>query len=331
MGRRLMAVVGGAAVALAVGAAVADRTSPRPGAALIRAAFERGGRQRHRALEVDRPSDVHVTTHDYRDGLLLDVYRPSAASGPLPTVVWTHGGGGLSGSRSDDAGWFARLAHEGFTVVAVDYRLAPATSYPGALHDVTDAIAHVVARADELGVDADRIVLGGDSAGAQMTAQLAVAITSSPYAARIGVPAALAPGQLRGAVLACGYYDLDTFRGAGDSLGRAASWVVRTVLWAVTGQRDPAPDLLDEMSSARHMTEAMPAVLLLGGNGDPLTDTQSRPLADHLARLGVDVTAVLHAPDHVPELPHEYQFDLSLVEARDAFDTVVAFVRRVTA
>ena len=298
---------------------------------VIRALFERGGAQRHRALEVGRPDDVGVVTVAYRDDLLLDVYRPDSATGPLPTVVWTHGGGGLSGSRTDDAGWFARLAHEGFTVVAVDYRLAPGTTYPAALRDVTDALAYVGSHAEELGADMDRVVLGGDSAGAQMTAQLAVAATSPAYADRLGVPSALAPGRLRGAVLACGYYDLDVFRGAGDSQGGPLAWVARTVIWAMTGSRDPDAELLDEMSSARHMTDQMPPVLLLGGNGDPLTDTQSRPLADHLLRVGVDVFTVFHDPDHEPALPHEYQFDLSLAEARDAFDAVVGFVRRVTA
>lgn len=298
---------------------------------MIRAAFERGGAQRHRALEVGRPVDVGVVTHAYRDDLLLDVYRPADAAAALPTVVWTHGGGGLSGSRTDDAGWFARLADEGFTVVAPDYRLAPGATYPAALHDVTDALAFVAAHAEELGADLDRVVLGGDSAGAQMTAQLAVAASSPAYAERIGVAPALGPDQLRGVVLACGYYDLDVFRGAGRSLGRPMRWAVRTVLWSVTGSRDPEPSLLDEMSSARHATAAFPATLLLGGNGDPLTDTQSRPLADHLQRLGVDVATVFHEPGHEPELPHEYQFDLSLGDALEAFATIVAFTRRVTA
>jgi acetyl esterase/lipase len=332
MARRTAAAVVVAVGVAAVGAvAAATSLSPRPGAALIRAAFERGGAQRHRALEVGRPDDVGVVTRTYRDDQQLDVYRPDDTTDALPTVVWTHGGGGLSGRRTDDAGWFARLAREGFTVVALDYRLAPAATYPAALRDVTDALAFVTAHADELGADLGRVVLGGDSAGAQMTAQLAVAATSPAYARRIGLPTVLGRDQLRGVVLACGYYDLDVFRGAGESLARPLRWAVRTILWSITGSRDPDPSLLDEMSSARHATEAFPAALVLGGNGDPLTDTQSRPLADHLRRLGVDVTTVFYEPDHLPELPHEYQFDLSLPDACDAFDSVVAFARRVTA
>lgn len=329
--RRVLGAALGVVALAGAATAVAVRRSPAPGAALIRVVFERGGRQRHRALEDGRPDDVVVRTLAYRDDLLLDLYLPEGAREPLPTVVWTHGGAGLSGSRTDDAGWFARLAHEGFAVVAVDYRLAPGAAYPAALVDVADAIALVVQRADDLGVDASRIVLGGDSAGAQMTGQLAAAFTSPEYLARIGVPAVLEPAQLRGAVLACGYYDLDVFRGATASLPRALDWAVRTILWSVTGEKEPSADLLDEMSSARHATGAFPPTLLLGGDDDPLTDTQSRPMADRLRALGVDVTTVFYDDEPLPGLPHEFQFDLSTPQARDAFTTLVAFLRRVTA
>ena len=329
--RRALGYAAGAVAIVAAGAVVAARVSPRPGAAAIRAVFERGGRERHRALEVGRPGDVDVRTFAYRDGLLLDVYSPSGAQTPLPCVVWTHGGAGLSGSRTDDAGWFARLAREGFVVVAADDRLAPGAVYPSALHDVTDALAVVLARAADLGVDPARVVLGGDSAGAQMTAQLAAAIASPAYRERIGLRDVLDPTALRGAVLACGYYDLDVFRGAEAPLPAPLGWAVRTILWAVTGEREPAPDLLDEMSTARHVTASFPPALLIGGDDDPLTDTQSRPLAARLAGLGVDVTTVFYDDEPLPGLPHEFQFDLSTSQARAAFDTVVAFLIRVTA
>ena len=330
MSRRGVLVATAAAATAGAAVVVASRLNPRPAAAVIRAAFERGGAHRHRALEVGRPDQVVVRTRAYRDDLLLDVHVPRDATGPLPTVVWTHGGGGLSGSRTDDAGWFARLAAEGFAVVAMDYRLAPGSVYPAALHDVCDAIGFVVAHADDLGVDPARVVLGGDSAGAQMTAQLAVAATSPAYAARLGIAPPLSVGQVRGVVLACGYYDIDAYRGMATALPLPLRWGAATILWALTGSRDPDAGLVDVLSAGRHVTADFPPTVLLGGNADPLTDSQSRPMADHLRRLGVDVTAIFYEPDHEPKLPHEYQFDLSLAEAREAFGVVVEFVRRVT-
>ena len=102
-------------------------------------------------------------------------------------------------------------------------------------------------------------------------------------------------------------------------------------MWSVTGQREPGPELLDEMSSTRHATAGFPPALLLGGDADPLTDTQSRPMATRLSGLGVDVATVFYDDPPLPGLPHEYQFDLSTPEARAAFDTIVEFLRRVTA
>lgn len=331
MARRALLAAGAAALVGGAAAATVASRRPGPSAAALKMLFERGGAARHAALEEGRPTDVVTRTFAYRDDLLLDVHAPAERTDPLPVVVWVHGGGHLSGSRTDDAGWFARLAAEGAVVVSVDYRLAPGTPYPGALLDVCDALAVVVDRAAELGGDATRVVLGGDSAGAQMCAQLATAATSSAYAERSGLRVPLAPGSLRGVVLACGYYDLDAFRAASRSQSLPVRWLATTVLWSVTGSRDPAAELVEVMSAGRHVTADFPPTVVLGGDGDPLTCTQSQPLADHLRRLGVDVTALFPVPAAGPALPHEYQFDLGLPEARDAFTTIAAFTHRVTA
>ena len=59
-------------------------------------------------------------------GERLDVYRPQGA-GPLPTVVWIHGGGWIGGSKEELANWCRLIAGHGFAVVAVGYSLRPRT------------------------------------------------------------------------------------------------------------------------------------------------------------------------------------------------------------
>lgn len=321
-------VVGGAALA-------AHLTRPRAGAALIRAAFELDGRRLSAELARHRPTNVHTLLGArYRDGddaALLDVHSPDDGGDALPTLVWTHGGAGLSGSRRDAAGYFARIAAEGYTVVALDYRLAPGATYPAAVHDVNDALAHVVANADRYRVDPSRIVLAGDSAGAQITSQVATLVTVPSYAERLGLTPALAPGQLRGVVLCCGYYDLDTFLDRGELAPVPLRWGVRTMLHAYTGTRDRSAPAFDEMSTLRHVTAEFPAAFLTGGDADPLTDVHSRPLADRLEELGVDVTRVFFDGDPGPALGHEYQFHLDLPEATATLDRLVGFLAAGTA
>lgn len=107
--------------------------------------------------------------------LKLRVYRPSPASG-LALLMWFHGGGWVLGDL--DAGEYIcrDLANRvGCVVAAVDYRLAPETRFPGAFDDCLAATRWVSEHAAELGVDGHRLAVGGDSAGANLAACVAVA------------------------------------------------------------------------------------------------------------------------------------------------------------
>jgi acetyl esterase len=98
-------------------------------------------------------------------------YAPVAAVGPLPTLIYFHGGGFIAGSLESHDG-LCRLfsAEGGFKVIAVDYRLAPEHRYPAAVDDAWAATQWIEQNAAELGVDAGRIAVGGDSAGGMLAA-----------------------------------------------------------------------------------------------------------------------------------------------------------------
>jgi acetyl esterase/lipase len=104
----------------------------------------------------------------YANGNQLDVYRAKGGTGAA--VISVHGGGWTSGTRLHDAGLAGALCEEGFTVFAIDYRLAPANPYPAAVDDVKAALAWVGQHADEYGVDPNRVGLMGASAGAHLAA-----------------------------------------------------------------------------------------------------------------------------------------------------------------
>lgn len=102
------------------------------------------------------------------------VYRPSPAS-DLPVLVWFHGGGWVTGNL-DTHDQLGRLLadHVGAVVVSVDYRLAPEAKFPAAADDCLAAYEWVLAHADEIGGDARRVAIGGDSAGGNLAAVVAL-------------------------------------------------------------------------------------------------------------------------------------------------------------
>lgn len=103
------------------------------------------------------------------------IYRPDVA-GPVPTVLFIHGGGYVIGDidTHDDQ---ARLicAEVGAVVYSIDYSLAPEDPFPAGPLDCVAALKHVAEIVDELGGDAARIAVAGDSAGGNLSAGVAIA------------------------------------------------------------------------------------------------------------------------------------------------------------
>jgi acetyl esterase len=105
----------------------------------------------------------------------LRVYTPSGPAGPRPVVLNFHGGGfALGSSRQGDWICTTVAADLDAVVVSVDYRLAPTHRFPAAVEDCYDALLWTAAHADELGGDAERIGVMGDSAGGNLAAVVAI-------------------------------------------------------------------------------------------------------------------------------------------------------------
>jgi acetyl esterase len=98
------------------------------------------------------------------------IYRPRNAQG---AVLWLHGGGFVVGDLDSEHPWAARIAEgAGAVVISVEYRLSPEHRFPAALDDAYAVLGWAAEHAAELGVDPDRIAVGGHSAGAGLAAAL---------------------------------------------------------------------------------------------------------------------------------------------------------------
>jgi len=120
--------------------------------------------------------DLTVPTRD-GVGIPFDLHIPAEPSGPLPLVIYLHGGGWLRGSRVDaEAARQLPVVESGVALASVDYRLSGEGTWPLQLEDVEDAIAGIPAVAAEQGVElSGRIALWGASAGGHLALMAAFA------------------------------------------------------------------------------------------------------------------------------------------------------------
>ena len=127
-----------------------------------------------------RPSGVTVadrTIPGPAGSLPVRLYRPAAAAADsaLPALVFAHGGGWVFGNLDSHDVLCAQLAlGAGIAVLAIDYRLAPEARFPGAFDDVVAGLQWVAANGAGVGIDASRLAIGGDSAGGNLAAAVAL-------------------------------------------------------------------------------------------------------------------------------------------------------------
>jgi len=130
-----------------------------------------------RPASTPQPPAIGTVRDLSADGVPVRVYRPAGVPDAtrLPALVFFHGGGWVIGDlETHDTLCRQLTAEAGITVVAVDYRLAPEHKFPASADDAWTATKWVAAHAGELGVDAAKLAVGGDSAGGNLAAVVAL-------------------------------------------------------------------------------------------------------------------------------------------------------------
>ncbi len=224
----------------------------------------------------------------------LDVYRPSDSqrdASPLPAILYLHGGGFRLLSK--DTHWMMAdaFASRGYVVFNANYRLAPEHPYPAALEDAASALRWVRRQAASFGADPDRIVVAGESAGANLALSLALArcfdreVAPRPDSLE-NLPA------IRACVALAGFLDVSTERPRDreSSLVRRRIGVMSRAY--LGGLRDsswkeaPFASPVALLESDLPLNEGLPPVYASVGGRDPvLADTERLERA--LARRGV--------------------------------------------
>ncbi|MBI1959844.1 MAG: alpha/beta hydrolase [Candidatus Rokubacteria bacterium] len=228
----------------------------------------------------------NVVAEGPRGPIPLRVYRPAGVADAtrLPVYLYFHGGGWVIGDLdTHDAVCRQLTAESGASVVSVDYRLAPEHKFPTAADDAWAATRWVVAHAGELGVDATRLAIGGDSAGGNLAAVVALMARDQ------GGPAIALQVLL---------YPVTDVAAESKSYADFADGYMLTregMRWFIAHYLDKPGDATDwRVSPLRAPSLAgLPPALIVTAGFDPLRD-EGQAYADRLRGAGVAVDDVCY-------------------------------------
>jgi acetyl esterase/lipase len=247
--------------------------------------------------------------------LPVRVYSPSKA-GILPGLVYFHGGGLVAGSLATHDSIARALANCSATrVIAVEYRLAPEHPFPAALDDAMAAIRHVSVHAQDFAVDATRIGICGDSAGATLAAATCRA------AARAGPRLALQ-------VLLCPILDYSRLTKSRQELASGFLVDEATLEHDLMYYLPPGVDASDPQVSPLRADDVtgMPRTLIHTAEFDPLRD-EGRNYFERLSQAGNEVSYTCH-----PGMIHLfYGLGAVIPYARTAYEKIGGEIRAALA
>ena len=219
------------------------------------------------------PNITYLTASNY--DAKLDLYVTRTPEKPLPTLIWIHGGGWTGGTKESFAGIPSYLAM-GMNVVNVEYRLARVAPAPAAVEDCRCALRWVIQHAKEYGIDVNRIVVSGGSAGGHL------ALTTGMLPASAGLDRQCpGPDNLKVAAIVNWYGIADV-----NELLDGVNMKAYAVTWL--GSAPDREQIATRVSPLTYVRAGLPPVLTIHGDADPTVPyTQSVRLHKALTAAGV--------------------------------------------
>lgn len=241
---------------------------------------------------VEIQEDVVFGTGGGRD-LRCDVFIPPDDNDNRMGILLVHGGGWAQGDKTQLKGYGIQLARYGYVCVCSEYRLSGESPWPAQLHDTKAALRWMRANASSLGLDANRIAISGNSAGAHLALMVAATPGDAEFEGDGGNP-----GIDTSVAAVVAIYAPTLLRPSGNSEG---------AIDRLFGASDIETDVQDRASPITWARSDFPPAMLIHGNRDTTVPVNAsldmyRALVDAGAKAEMHIyEGAPHAFDSVPE------------------------------
>ncbi len=224
--------------------------------------------------------------------LLMDILIPEhRIVSPTPVVLWIHGGSWEHGDKNAHSG-AAFLANAGFVTATLSYRLSDESPFPAAIEDCKCAIRFLRANASGYGIDAERIGVGGSSAGGHLSELVATADSTAGLEGNGGWQNISSKVQA-----AASYF------GPSDLSAQFPTDTVPVIVKFLGGTEKEKPDLYRTASPISYVSKGDPPLLLVHGDKDDgVPFEQSARMAEAYRQMGLPVVFI-----PVQNMGHDFQ------------------------
>lgn len=248
---------------------------------------------------------------------LCDVYVKKDVTAIQPTIVNVHGGGWVYGTKETYQYYCMSLAERGFTVVNMNYRLAPEYHFPSPIEDINEILTFIEKNGKDYFIDKDNLILIGDSAGAQLVSHYCTIFTNEEFASKFDL--ILPDVKIKAVALNCGVYD------GRDLILEGIESVFFEYIDHVG--KEPSEEILDKLDTLKYLNDKFPPAYVMSCVHDFLLKN-AEPMYNFLVEKGVEAKIKIYGTKEREEVLHVFHVNMRLPEATECNDDECDFFRK---
>ena len=313
-----------------VGVFIAFKVSVKPGVYIIQRMFDQPivitdeEDYETASSKIHKLEDIEYTSQF--DNHTLDIYYPNEVDEARPILFWMHGGGYVGGAKEGVEEFATYIAaNNQIAVVAMNYEKAPSLQYPGQVYQLNEVYNYLHTHVDDFPMlDFHSVLFGGDSAGAQIAGQYVALQTNDAYAEEMDIEQTVSKNTIRAFISFSGPIDLQQMINI-QSDEPFLKFFTSTVARAFIGTKNwKESEKMKQASIKEYITTDFPPTYITDGNTFSFQD-QGIAVEEKLKSFGIPVQS-LFFKEIDKEIPHEYQFNYTLQEAKESLQQTIDFI-----